>query len=66
MPKNVYLPEDESRRGGGVAFTLSWERLELILRGAGTQTHTPEIHADEECDFVITECGVTVYVDKKS
>jgi len=66
VPKNVYLPKDANRRRGGVAFTISWERIELALRGDDELTRRRALEPDEECDFVIEDRGLTVYVDKKS
>ena len=62
MPNKVYMPE-ENRPGGGVAFFVSWNRLEGYLRGG--DLFDSEIRLDETCEFVIQPDGITVYVDKK-
>ncbi len=62
MPNKVYMP-DEARSGGGVAFFVSWARLEGYLRGG--DLFDPEVRRDETCEFVIQSDGIMVYVEKK-
>ncbi len=62
MPKKVYMPED-IRTGGGVAFFVSWNRLEGYLRGG--DLFDSEVRQDETCEFVIQPDGIMVYVDKR-
>jgi hypothetical protein len=65
MPKNVYMPDVKPRRGG-VAFHVSWNRIEQCLRGNDPKAHTNAvIGSDESCEFVINEYGIEVYVDKE-
>lgn len=60
MPNKVYMPE-ENRLGGGVAFFVSWNRMEGFLRG---NTEGTNIHPDETCEFVVGTDGIMVYVEK--
>lgn len=60
MPNKVYLSKDD-RPGGGTVFLVTWESIEEYLRGY-RKGHA--LHPDETCEFVISDDGISVYVEK--
>jgi hypothetical protein len=64
MVDKVYMPGDAKTPQSGIKFGVSWERIENYLRGKpdpyiGTEA---VLKPDEQCDFEVTEHGVTVII----
>ncbi len=67
MPTKIHMT-GQYRANGGVTFNVSWDRIEDFLRGNSDRyaDTNAKLEPHEECEFVITKDGISVYVVNKN